>query len=1432
MGAEIWPGQEGKLRHWNAPRPSLWAFCSNAEFDTQGTSPKSSQDTERTPSLKNRPPAEPLRIPSQDGYKLQPIAYSPNPQIDEDFEERDGDDRSDGEGDKSWDEGDEEPVQSPEETAEPKSLTPQVPPRLPLLYFEQDRVDQIDFAYKHRSRSTSRGTTAGPSRADLQNDAPPLPTSKPGEDIPAARQLEKIDTEVGAKKDEASHKDEGVKSPDSKKPDDPGNKEEKGGSFFWHSPHSSTDEGSSSPKPLDDALDETKQSEEGKKSGKPPQEPLNLKKITSSIPENSLTSATALEFGGPSDWEHFGDYDAEEVDDIALYTSNKPKTAELPGTASNEEAQEQDKPIEGRSSLEQAGTIDREMLPTIQERQSEAFEDEAAVKQNGNQEVEEEKSSASSSSHDIRSPSAQEQERTPRTHLSPHQDDDQTETSYGPVKQDGTVQDGKESPRKLSAPPQEQSRPEAGDQIQHNNSGENVGPRNDSDQSKEGGTTNSSVRVESRRMHSQDRAAGRSDSKQHRTGSDASGFRGFSRQSAVASTLSSPIDEDDGKENIIISLQVPESAPPDMNQQTMSPDQRFRDNVQMASAHTADAKTLASPEMPQSGRRSVFPQSIEMEDPYAGLDPWAKASLNRYVKMLREEAQAPTDEEKFTIFINFTHSETRVRSVLYDMDDESDMSEHPSRHASIKATGNSLKPRISMRSKALPALPPKDDIPPMPKPVIQSPNVRSEPMLTSSDTTDRAMTNKVTEKNSNGGLHDTTFQSPASRTQGGAEEAFVMVDTPSDDKLATGKQKGSKDKSSNQTKGTPTLSSWKRALEIVSPRIGTNVKDANPQPNGTQEQAKTGLDPKASPLIENGDREASDISFKPSEGRAYEGDKAANRQTIYRPFSTLLRTSSVRHVSGESGKHESKGEGDEIHSAGSSGRPPLPFLEPKPVTRPVNYRYTVLEPLIQVIPQEGLLQQEPAQLARLRQATDAVPDDFSFIHKTVLAWDAEAKKARERHDLERHARERQEEARVDALFHDHEIGYGDIPELEAEFKRVEAARKAEEDREEVATFVAGVFDVVWARINYEMDQLTPLYDECTALVSAASAGRGMFEEENATAAAASASPGAGQGPAATRVPIAPAMEILLVLYQKLMVRHQKAFEAVLERDRRLKKTEVAPWYALGSIEKVKRIEKRFEDAEKKAILEFCRQRDERANLLMDVLDQNTLRGVGANQDYMESIMQAVRKIAVDVTRAGSPRPGAGANAKDARASSPSGNTPKDANGGPTPLGADDAVSTDEVLKAQTVTAALARSSEQIVQTFHVADMLLNAADYEVSVANAKLSNADAAAFRRLREAKAKEDSKLAMDLEHRMGLIRGDTVRTQEEIEKLLGLLAARAERKAAAAAKAASAAVMTAEGPGAGPGESSEEQGKGEKETKGQRATTGPDEGKRKKKP
>ena len=46
-------------------------------------------------------------------------------------------------------------------------------------------------------------------------------------------------------------------------------------------------------------------------------------KPTDNRPASEFHHASALGFGGPSDWEHFGDYEAQEVDDTDLFNSDR-----------------------------------------------------------------------------------------------------------------------------------------------------------------------------------------------------------------------------------------------------------------------------------------------------------------------------------------------------------------------------------------------------------------------------------------------------------------------------------------------------------------------------------------------------------------------------------------------------------------------------------------------------------------------------------------------------------------------------------------------------------------------------------------------------------------------------------------------------------------------------------------------------------------------------------------------------------------------------------------------------------------------------------------------------------------------------------------------------------------------------------------------------
>ena len=637
----------------------------------------------------------------------------------------------------------------------------------------------------------------------------------------------------------------------------------------------------------------------------------------------------------------------------------------------------------------------------------------------------------------------------------------------------------------------------------------------------------------------------------------------------------------------------------------------------------------------------TMPEAGDFVQLLAGLEPWAIASVYRYVTMLKEEACAESNQEKLIVFDTFTEQERQSRRNLHENYMETSNLKHVDSAEDPNGASSRLK-STSDSSKALPALPLHTNS----GPLLEDTATMNQNLQETSTISDEVATASLIPRKP---LRSIEADTVVSNGDHGSQPLVASTRDP--DYRSAASAYPARRQSAYKTYAANRLS------------LAESIDDKG------YDQLRKDLASK--------EQEESFLKFQNS-------DAFVHPQNIDKSSKQVVETDA---------------------QTGSTSR------------RPVS------DHLFAVLPHTGTNTSESNEIEDLRSAMDAIPDDFSFIHERVVAWDTESKILRAQYDRDRHARQGESEQRIDDLFNDNEIGYGDISELEAVFKRSEAAKKADEDRLEYQTFVSGVFDVVWTRLNYEIDQLGPMYDECTNRVNDTLVGGDMFEDTD------------------DRLALAPIMDIQLALHQKLEIRHQKAFEAVLERDRRLKKTEVAPWYTEGNIIKVKQLEKRFENAEKKAILEFCRRRVERANKLMDVLDHNTLRGVGANQDYMEAIMKAVRTMAME------------------KASNPE-DEPEELE-----------TLVDEAMKARMITTALGTSSEQIVQTYHVADMLLNAADYEVSVASAKLVNSDIAIFKRLREEKSKEDEKLVHDLEHRLSMIREDSRRTHGEIAKLLGLL-------------------------------------------------------------
>ena len=999
-----------------------------------------------------------------------------------------------------------------------------------------------------------------------------------------------------------------------------------------------------------------------------------------------LYSSSALGFGGPSDWEHFGDYEGEEVDDTELYSRAEPPInmpvssdfAELPADLPPGDMQHQHstKLTDAASTGYKSPSLPTDPLESTNTSSAtgSAYDREASTK--------------ASDEPTMGDPQMQVKTICPTTTQYPGSQPERSSHDFHKVEatMDEAIHAWSHNPSKEVLRPSSTATSDHSSQMQQVNE---IHTPMQSDHSRPTSKSESPLRHADQPPITPSKMPASLTEKQG-LGYDTPGHDSSENGNQAPSKDASHLGpgqvshaQEDSPSNIpplrVGSPLLPKTYPDQgtgASGTTGSPssgvlDQKPSKRVSLKAVGDDGSARLvvaASPGLPS--------QKIEASDPYANLDPWAKASLNRYVTMLREESRAETDKDKFKIFEVFINRETRLRAVLYGTDADPPTEKNvPLYKPPVQRTDTT---NLASATKALPALPVDAE---------RSPH-KSPTLIIAQD---------ASKSNT------ASTQEPASNLSTG-DQSYVMVEPSDDVQFSPG--------------GRPIV----QRASNTSGDTGTSNREANPDAVGSDDNSDT-QKPAYTPFRYS-QPDAANLSTKRQSYRPYAALKIGSLAVGPKSGTqTQDRDKNQIDLSEKTYVASSKDDGDtgmknitKISASTNSqnSREPLDLR---------RFEKADFDPLVSVLPRSGAIAPESISLQDLKRGMEAVPDDFSFIHQSVVTWDARAKNLRENHEKARHARQVESEQRIDALFDDHEIGYGDISELESEFKRSEAATKADEDRLEYQTFVTEVFDLVWTRLHFEIDQLTPLYKRYTDLLNDTLAGKDMYD-----------------GPSG-RFALAPTMDSLITLHQKLEVRHQKAFQAVLERDRRLKKTELSPWYSLGNVTKVKQLEKQFENAEKHAIVDYCHQRDTRANQLMDALDQNTLRGVGANQDYMELIHRGICRVA----------------SQRAFASAPNTKEPD--------------VGLDEVTKAKMVTAALATSSEQIVQTFHVADMLLNVADYEVSVAKAKLANADVATLKRLSEEKAKEDHKLMRDLEHRLALIRDDSRRTNDEIVKLLCFL-------------------------------------------------------------
>lgn len=795
----------------------------------------------------------------------------------------------------------------------------------------------------------------------------------------------------------------------------------------------------------------------------------------------------------------------------------------------------------------------------------------------------------------------------------------------------------------------------------------------------------------------------------------------------------------------------------------------------------------------------ILPRAVQTKaadaDALGDLEPEYRASLGRYVKMLRQECSAALEEDKFQIFSAFMRKELRLRSVLYGIDghDLDGKSAAGSKTERVPFTANPPQnterlPRAERASSiSRPTVTSAGGI------VQQHTNTTPQHVATPqrAATPQRSATPNPT-------LRSESPKLGISTSLGSHDDSFVVVN------------QGGEEEEEYSPGGRPKLSRPNAAITsgkisiVTEPTATANLavlSHMNPSPIDNApmvlEDYMTGAESpgrNAPMVVEPQDPPISSDAAPTTKQRPLSGPvNFEPPRPVYTPFryvesvqgsypkSTIGQPayqaySALRHQNVDSGRvlaqvtptvnvsrperttasplsnrreHEETFLGliREQSRAYRNGRPTISSaLNQRPATpsgllvsNPKPEAILAIRAAVpKVLPVEDY---QPPKISSIHKEIANITDDFGFIHEAVVRWDRSNKVIRDTHERERQARQDESENRIDSLFNDKEIGYSDIAALEADFKLAEAKTKYAEDQNELESFTSQVFEPLSNSLQQEILRLNAQYVLAVDLLDLKSDSASHY----ATA-------------SDERVRTSQAMQLVLLLFNKIQIRYQKLAEAHFERERRRKKLELTILYANRDTAGIKRLEEEFLAAEKLQVLREAQEKDTRANKLMDTFDRATVRALGDNQTYVDDLSVKLRKLDTIVGKEGK--------------------EPSPANFEPDGL-------RDTLLLAENTLDFIAVDSKTILQTSNDADKILNDADYALSVANAKMTSTAEQTYRKLGEEKSKEDGKIREDADVRMesiakgptdaisiinGIVAriGDDPQQQERVQKAL----------------------------------------------------------------
>ncbi|KAL4977426.1 hypothetical protein BDW66DRAFT_132271 [Aspergillus desertorum] len=658
----------------------------------------------------------------------------------------------------------------------------------------------------------------------------------------------------------------------------------------------------------------------------------------------------------------------------------------------------------------------------------------------------------------------------------------------------------------------------------------------------------------------------------------------------------------------------------------------------------------------QSARVMESPRSAPRQvDRYDDLDSWSQSSLERYVAMLRKEAVADSDEDRFKIFTAFMAKETKLREILYNIEHETSAAADPPQqpanaHIPAKEPAES-KPKptpdesglIPVETEASHIAPAMDDV----EDGSYSPGGR--PILPRLHTPQAAALHR--SASNPGGYKYTASHAAAANT---LRSTSVPPNEPVYSPLT-----------SNPPQRIYTPFRYTEGPQRGSDKLQIDRPAYQAYSALRQAQAESG-------------RVMADTAA-PTEGNRKRATSGASIQNdLDETFIGLIREKSVNYRM----------------------KPPQTSTPPLPPSLRQGRPSGPLEELRTITAAPAHENLESMWLMTVRQDLEKYPNDFSFVRETGRNWDIASKTRKESLDKERIKRQEESESHIDALFNEKEIGYADINILEEEFRQTEARTQLEEERKELEDFISNVYQPLDKRLEEEISALQVHYDFALSQL-----GRENGNEQEG----------------ADKHSISHTMEIVNEIYHRLEMRHHKRLEIALDRERRRKKAERRPLVFMGDSAALKKLDNEFDQMEKQNILEAARARDERANKLMDLFDDAIMRGLGEHQSLLDELLAKVTQVDDAAIRSS---------------------------------GFPDA-EIEQILKSlHGLVDYLRKDSESILHSFGVADSALNNADYSVSVAEARYSNAESDVFRQLEAEKRKEDAKIQDNLRTKLQSVR------------------------------------------------------------------------------